>query len=111
MRSTTSAFSGHSRTCTGYQKSALVRGQVPDVRNTRPTPSGTRRRYGSEESGSGLRAMSSSATPRILAYPGTGLGRLADEGVAVDGRQRGPMLRQVGNYPVLGYGDITRRVR
>lgn len=60
MRSTSSGSAGQSPGGTGWQYSALVRGQVPEVRNTNPSPSGTHMRYGSRESGSGLAAMSSS---------------------------------------------------
>jgi len=42
--STISGSSGHSSMSTGWQYSALVRGQVPQVRNTVPPDSGRRRR-------------------------------------------------------------------
>ena len=44
IRSTTSGASGHSVAGTGWQYKALVRGQVPLVRKTRPPEIGTRTR-------------------------------------------------------------------
>jgi hypothetical protein len=60
-RSSTSTSAGKSST--GWQYTALVRGQVPPALKTRPRcPSGTHSRYGNRESGSGLRAITNCAT-------------------------------------------------
>ena len=52
---------------TGWQYRALVRGQVPFVRNTSPSPSGTRSRYGSVLPASGFRAITSSTGASVPA--------------------------------------------
>jgi hypothetical protein len=62
-RSTISGSTGHSPAGTGWQYSALVRRQVPFVRNTNPSgPIGSRTKKGSVLSESGLRPISSSTT-------------------------------------------------
>ena len=54
---TSSTISGsEARASTRAQKTRLVRGHVSPASSTRPPPSGSRTRYGSRQSGSGLRA-------------------------------------------------------
>lgn len=59
-----SGSAGHSLAGTGWQYNALVRGQVPLVRNTSPSePIGSRIRNGNVLSGSGFAAISNSTSP------------------------------------------------
>jgi hypothetical protein len=63
-RSTISGSAGHSVAGTGWQYSAVVRGQVPLVRNTRPSaPIGSHTKNGNVLSGSGFTATSNSTPP------------------------------------------------
>src|SRR5450631_902092 len=100
-RSTRSGVSGHSSAGIGWQYRALVRGQVPEVRNTIPPSSGSRSRYGSLESGSGLRAISSSTPSRLPADPGPAGQRL--------GQRPGVATRNLraDRADLVDLGDVT----